>query len=162
AFRLMRRTRRMTGVLALGAAALLAASATAAAAGPGSVPPPTFRANDYADGNVLAVNPPGENGLVNHAQLVQFEATGSRPANSTDQRSQYADLLYGYPTLTDQTLPRYYNDESFGVRAEDITRTESPSRSLPVAIYRDRHDVPHVYGATDAAMSFGAGYAQAE
>jgi acyl-homoserine lactone acylase PvdQ len=162
AFRLMRRTRRMTGVLAMGAAALLAASATAAAAGPGSVPPPTFRANDYADGNVLAVNPPGENGLVNHAQLVQFEATGSRPANSTDQRSQYADLLYGYPTLTDQTLPRYYNDESFGVPAGEITRTENPSRSLPVAIYRDRHDIPHVYGATDAAMSFGAGYAQAE
>ena len=29
-------------------------------------------------------------------------------------------------------------------------------------IYRDTHDVPHVYGDTDQTMAFGAGYAQAE
>ena len=31
-----------------------------------------------------------------------------------------------------------------------------------MTIYRDKHDIPHVYGATDRPMAFGAGYAQAE
>ncbi|GDY32869.1 penicillin acylase family protein [Gandjariella thermophila] len=150
--------RRATGALAAALLALATASANTA----GAAPAPTYRADDYADGNVLSVNPPGENGLVNAAQLAQFEATGQRPANSTEQRTQYANLLHGYPSLTDAALPQYYNDESFGVRAADVTRTEQPAPSVPVTIYRDRHDIPHVYGSTDAAMSFGAGYAQAE
>ena len=33
---------------------------------------------------------------------------------------------------------------------------------MPVVIYRDRHDIPHIYGATNAALAFGAGYAQAQ
>jgi acyl-homoserine lactone acylase PvdQ len=31
-----------------------------------------------------------------------------------------------------------------------------------VTVYRDTHDVPHVYAANDQALAFGAGYAQAE
>jgi acyl-homoserine lactone acylase PvdQ len=124
--------------------------------------PPTYRADDYADGQVLSINPPGENGLVNAGQLAQFQASGQRPPGSTDQRTQYANLLHGYRTLTDQTLPKYYNDESFGVPSSQITRTETPSSSVPVSIYRDSRDIPHVYGATNAAMSFGAGFVQAE
>jgi acyl-homoserine lactone acylase PvdQ len=155
---------RVTSVLATAATAALVLAGVPPVAGAVTVsaPPPTYRADDYADGHVLSINPPGENGLVNAAQLAQFQATGQRPAGSTDQRTQYANLLHGYPTLTDQTLPQYYNDESFGVPPADITRTETPSPSVPVAIYRDRLDVPHVYGATTAAMSFGAGFAQAE
>jgi acyl-homoserine lactone acylase PvdQ len=151
------------GLVAAATAALVLASVLPVAdAATGSAPPPTYRAGDYADGQVLSINPPGENGLVNAVQLAQFEATGQRPADSTDQRTQYANLLHGYSTLTDQALPQYYNDESFGVRASEITRTEAPSPSVPVAIYRDSHDIPHVYGATTSAMSFGAGFAQAE
>jgi acyl-homoserine lactone acylase PvdQ len=157
-------SRRVTTVLATAATAALVVTSVPPVAGAVMVtaPPPTYRAGDYADGQVLSINPPGENGLVNAAQLAQFQATGQRPANSTDQRTQYANLLHGYATLTDQTLPQYYNDESFGVRASEITRTETPSPSVPVAIYRDRLDIPHVYGATTSAMSFGAGFAQAE
>src|SRR5882757_939986 len=108
-------SRRVTsGLVTAATAALLASVLPVADAASVSVPPPTYRADDYADGQVLSINPPGENGLVNAAQLAQFQATGQRPANSSDQRTQYANLLHGYPTLTDQALPQYYNDESFG------------------------------------------------
>jgi acyl-homoserine lactone acylase PvdQ len=152
--------RRATGALVAALLALATTTANTASASTGSGP--TYRADDYADGQVLSVNPPGANGLVNGAQLLQFEATGQRPPNSTDQRTQYANLLYGYPTLTDGGLSQYYNDESFGVRPADVVRTEHPAASVPATIYRDQHGIPHVYGSTDAAMSFGAGYAQAE
>jgi hypothetical protein len=33
---------------------------------------------------------------------------------------------------------------------------------VPVVIYHDTHGIPHIYGRTDAALAFGAGYAQAQ
>lgn len=147
-----RRLAALVSVLMAGLVSPAAASAQQAA--------PTYRAGDYADGHALSILPPGENGLVNAPQALQFSASGARPANSQDQLSPYADLLYGSPGLTDSGLPRYYADESFGVRQGDVTRTEHPSPN--VTIYRDGHDVPHVYGDTVQAMSFGAGYAAAE
>src|SRR6516164_6239576 len=56
----------------------------------------------------------------------------------------------------------YYLDESFGVQSGQIIRTEHPSPKVPVFIYRDTHDIPHIYGKTDPALAYGAGYAQAE
>jgi len=129
-------------------------SADAAAGGPG------YRRHDYADGQARYVLPPGENGLVNATDALAFETTQQRPADSQDQLGQYAGLLYGYPRLTNATLGRYFNDESFGVRPQDVTRTETPGNG--VTIYRDTHDVPHIYGDTDQSAAFGAGYAQAE
>src|SRR5262249_41499365 len=64
--------------------------------------------------------------------------------------------------LTNTALHNYYLDESFGVKPGQITRTEHPSPAVPVVIYRDAHDIPHVYGKTDPALAFGAGFAQAE
>jgi acyl-homoserine lactone acylase PvdQ len=127
---------------------------------PLAAPSHAYRANDYADGRAMSILPPGENGLVNASDAVQFELTGKRPANSDDQLGKYAKLLYGYPTLTDSKLSQYYNDESFGVRPSDVTRTETPTTG--VTIYRDKLDVPHIYGNTDQTLAFGAGYAQAE
>jgi hypothetical protein len=118
------------------ALALLAPGPTAALAAGG----PGYRQHDYADGQARYVLPPGENGLVTLAQALAFEATGQRPAHSQDQLGEYRDLLYGYPSLTDATLGRYFNDESFGVRPADVTRTEQPGPG--VTIYRDSHDVP--------------------
>ncbi len=152
-------------------AAALALSVTAAATSlallaPAVVPAdaaaggPAYRRHDYADGRARYVLPPGENGLVNATDALAFETTKQRPANSQDQLGQYAGLLYGYPHLTNATLGRYFNDESFGVRPKDITRTETPENG--VTIYRDQHDVPHIYGDTDQSAAFGAGYAQAE
>ena len=120
----------------------------------------TYRAHDFAQGQAMSILPPGEHGLVNAADAAAFLAAGARPAGSQDQLGKYANLVYGAPTLTDATLGDYFDDESFGVKPGDVTRTETPGPGTTV--YRDTHDVPHVYGTSDAAMAFGAGYAQAE
>lgn len=137
--------------------AMVVATVPAIAAGPEG---PGYRVHDYADGQAMSILPPGQNGLVNAVDLLTFEATKKRPANSDDQLPKYAGLLYGYHSLTNKTLGRYFNDESFGVKPANIKRTETPGPK--VTIYRDQHDIPHIYGQTDAAAAFGAGYAQAE
>jgi acyl-homoserine lactone acylase PvdQ len=124
-----------------------------------SAPSHAYRAGDYADGRAMSILPPGENGLVTATDAAAFELNGTRPPGSQDQLAKYANLLYAHD-LTDAQLGKYYDDESFGVRPADITRTEQPGTG--VTIYRDRHDVPHIYGATDRSAAFGAGYAQAE
>ncbi len=153
------RTGSLTLSLTAGATALalLVPTTTGARAAGGR---PAYRRHDYADGQARYVLPPGENGLVNAQQALAFEATGQRPPDSQDQLGHYRTLLYGYPSLTDGTLGKYFDDESFGVRPADVIRTEQPEDGA--TIYRDRHDVPHVYGDTDASAAFGAGYAQAE
>jgi acyl-homoserine lactone acylase PvdQ len=149
---------------------VLAAAASVAvtlvpSVGPGSAGAATsvstaYRANDYADGRAMSILPPGENGLVNAVDAVNFELLGKRPANSQDQLGKYQNLLYGASSLSDATLGNYFNDESFGVAPGNIVRTERPGPG--VTIYRDKLDVPHVYGQTNQTMAFGAGYAQAE
>src|SRR5438067_12414084 len=132
---------------------------TSAGAAPAAGPSTAYRAHDYADGQAMSILPPGENGLVNAADAVAAQA-GIRPAGSNDQLGKYANLLYGAPTLTDAGLSNYFDDESFGVPAGQVARTETPGPG--VTIYRDTHDVPHVYGSSDQTMAFGAGFAQAE
>ncbi len=149
---------RVKGVSALVGVVLAALAGPAVASAQPA--PATYRAGDYAQGQALSILPPGENGLVNAPQALQFQATGGRPANSQDQLAPYANLLYASPRLRDGDLGRYYNDASFGVRPGDLARTEHPSRD--VTIYRDGHDVPHIYGTTVQATSFGAGYVAAE
>ncbi len=161
----MLKGRRLTWVVATAVAAAISAVGAPAlgATGKGGFSlQPTYRANDFAAGQAMNILPAGENGLVNLAQFTRFEKTGQRPPYSQDQLAPYENLEFGYPSLTDSALGNYYIDESFGVRRSQITRTEHPSPTVPVVIYRDQHDIPHVYGATDAAMAFGAGYAQAE
>ena len=147
-----RRLAALVGLLVAGLAAPASASA--------QQPAPTYRAGDYADGQAMSILPPGENGLANAPQAAQFEASGAHPPNSQDQLAPYANLLYGAPGLKDSGLSNYFADESFGVRPGDVTRTEHPSPD--VTIYRDGHDVPHIYGTSVEATSFGAGYAAAE
>jgi acyl-homoserine lactone acylase PvdQ len=147
----------------VGAAGIVAALALAVVGTTGSATADVtsiYRVNDYADGRAMSILPPGENGLVNATDALKFELLGQRPAGSDDQLSKYANLLYGYPGLTDSTLSNFYDDESFGVQPADIVRTEQPAAG--VTIYRDTHDVPHIYADNDAALAIGAGYAQAE
>jgi acyl-homoserine lactone acylase PvdQ len=155
--------RSVTALLATCAIGVVAAGAAPASSATGStrikLPSRAYRAHDYAHGQAMSILPPGENGL--------FTALGGEhPADSDDQLGKYENLLYGYRHLTDGKLGKYYDDESFGVRKADITRTEDPSSAQfpagDVEIERDKNDVPHIYGATDEAASFGAGYAQAE
>jgi acyl-homoserine lactone acylase PvdQ len=156
-----RRARRLTviAVSATVAAALLPALSAPSASAAGG-PSTAYRANDYADGQAMSILPAGENGLANAADLAKFELTGQRPPASNDQLAPYANLLYASSSVTDATLSNYYNDESFGVPAGGVVRTETPTAG--VTIYRDVHDIPHIYGSTDSTLAFGAGYAQAE
>src|ERR1700710_363050 len=127
--------RRVGVVAALSVAVLLAVpSLGVVGASAAGVPGPSYRVGDYADGGARSILPAGENGLVNPAQLLQFEATGTRPPGSDDQLGPYSNLIYGAPSLTDANLGDYFNDESFGVRTQDVTKVE---RSNPdVTIYR--------------------------
>jgi acyl-homoserine lactone acylase PvdQ len=156
--------RALRPVLAVAAVLTLGAGLVPAGAGAattGNWATPAYRAGDYGGGLVRSILPAGENGLVNAAELAQFEATGARPAGSQDQLAPYASLLYAGTGLTNARLPGYYNDESFGVRPGDITATVRPDPNVPVVIYYDQHQVPHIYGATDKALAYGAGWAAA-
>ena len=147
------------GVVALSTAAAPAMAAT----GPGGFSlRPVYQADDFSHGQAMFILPAGENGLVNAAQYLRFLANGQRPPHSQDQLAPYENLEFGYPSLTDSALHNYYLDESFGVQSGQIIRTEHPSPKVPVFIYRDTHDIPHIYGKTDPALAYGAGYAQAE
>jgi acyl-homoserine lactone acylase PvdQ len=133
----------------------------AARPGAGNWATPTYRADDYGGGLVRSILPAGENGLVNRAEFLAFEAHGTRPPGSQDQLGPYNNLLYAASGLTNAQLPNYYNEESFGVPANQITATVHPSPQVPVVIYYDKHRVPHIYGKTDVAMEYGAGWAAA-
>ncbi len=152
--------RRLSVVLCLAVSLGSLGSLNTMEAARADTPNPGYRVNDYADGQAMSVLPPGENGLVNATDLLAFETTHQRPAGSDDQLGKYANLLYGYPSLTNANLTDYFDDESFGVPPGQVSRVETPASG--VTIYRDAHDVPHIYGQTDGAAAFGAGYAQAE
>jgi acyl-homoserine lactone acylase PvdQ len=112
-------------------------------------------------GGFLNVLPPGENGLVNAAQLAQYEATGAKPPHFDDQQHLYTDLVYASPTLTPAQVPSYFKDATFGVPSGDVASTETPRSD--VTIVRDNsYGIPHIYGTTRAGVMFGAGYAGAE
>jgi acyl-homoserine lactone acylase PvdQ len=155
----LRLTVTITAVLALIAASGPALGSTG---GGGFSLLPTYRAGDYAGGQAMDILPAGENGLVNQQQFLKFIKTGQRPPYSQDELAPYENLEFGYRSLTDSALGHYYLDESFGVKPGQVIKTEHPSPTEPVVIYRDKADIPHIYGKTNAALSFGAGYAQAQ
>jgi acyl-homoserine lactone acylase PvdQ len=155
----LRGNRRWTGTLAVAALVVVAGAVGLPPSAAAEVP---YRQDDYAQGQAFAILPPGEHGLYNAADIALFELFGTRPAGSSDQYPKYENLIYGFPSLDDAHLSTYFNEASFGVKPGELTRTETPDPAQPVKIYRDKSDVPHIYGATDAATEFGAGYAAAE
>jgi acyl-homoserine lactone acylase PvdQ len=111
-------------------------------------------------GGFRNVLPAGENGLDNATQLAEFQANGTYPPHFTDQLPLYANLLYASPTLTNEQIPSYFKDATFGVKAGDVASSESPRAD--VTIVRDSsYGVPHIYGTDRAGVMFGAGFAAA-
>ena len=141
-------------------AALLLAALLALPTAAGAAPAPgAFRENDATGFHDIL--PPGTNGLVNGPQLLQFEATGAKPAHNDDQLAMYADLVRATPGLQAADLEKYFKDSSFGVKPGHVERTYSPRDD--VTIQRDSDfGVPHVYGTTRAGAMFGLGYATGE
>ncbi|MEJ7891278.1 MAG: penicillin acylase family protein [Solirubrobacteraceae bacterium] len=126
-----------------------------------AAPPQPGPYEGTANGRFFSIIPPGQAGVANAPQAADFLATGTRPAHFSDQRDLYTDLLYASPGLADDDISRFFPDASFGVAPGDVERTYSPRDD--VTIVRDKSfGVPHVYGASRAAVSFGAGYAIAE
>jgi acyl-homoserine lactone acylase PvdQ len=149
----------LAGALGVGSAGATAPTAGSAA----GLPSQTYRAGDFAHGKAMSILPPGENGAVTQAQLIGVLSKKSFPPHSQDQLGKYQKLLYHASSVTDSTLGKYYDDESFGVKPADILRTENPTDpDGTVKIIRDSHDVPHIYGSDPEAGAFGAGYSQAE
>jgi acyl-homoserine lactone acylase PvdQ len=149
----------LAGALGVGAAGAAAPTSGSAAA----LPSQAYRAGDFAHGKAMNILPPGENGAVTQAQLIGVLGKKSAPPHSSDQLGKYENLLYHASSVTDSTLGKYYDDESFGVKPADILRTETPTDpDGTVKIIRDSHDVPHIYGSDPEAGAFGAGYSQAE
>lgn len=141
---------------ALAAAWTLALVPPAAQAAP---EPQPYRTNSV--GGFNDVMAPGANGFSNGPELAAFLANGTRPAHNDDQLPLYRDLIYASPGLTSLTVPKFFKDSSFGVRADDVARTYSPRDD--VTIQRDRgYGAPHVYGATRDGAMFGLGYITAE
>jgi acyl-homoserine lactone acylase PvdQ len=145
-------------VAALTLPAAAAAQTTTTAPAP-ATPVLPYAANDA--GGFRNVLPPGTNGLDNVVQLAAFEATGQHPAHSNDQLSMYSSLIGAAPNITDQTLPAYFKDATFGVPAGQVASTETPEPG--VVIERDKaFGVPHIYGTTRDELMFGIGYATGE
>ncbi len=141
---------------ALLACLTLGAIAFAGAAAANAVQP--YGWNDA--GGFRNVLPPGENGLDNLHQVLEFKSTKTIPKHFDDQQPLYENLLYGAPTLTNEQIPNYYKDATFGVPAGEVESSIEPKPG--VTILRDKaYGVPHIYGETRADTEFGAGYAGA-
>jgi acyl-homoserine lactone acylase PvdQ len=139
---------------------LLAASAlTVAFAIPaGAAAPQPYGTNDA--GGFRNVLPPGENGLDTLAQIFSFRSSRAIPPHYADQQPLYENLVYGAPELSDEKVPGYFKDATFGVPAGEVASTIEPRPG--VTIVRDAaYGVPHIYGDTRADTMFGAGYAGA-
>jgi acyl-homoserine lactone acylase PvdQ len=75
----------------------------------------------------------------------------------TSQESMYDGLTPLQGNVSAADLRTYYKPETLGYTG-GTPETPKPG----VRIYRDRFDVPHIYGATRADTEFGAGWATAE
>jgi acyl-homoserine lactone acylase PvdQ len=132
-------------------AALFAGSAAANAVQP-------YGYNDA--GGFRNVLPPGENGLDNLPQVLEFKGAKAIPKHYDDQQPLYENLLYGSPTLTDEQIPSYFKDATFGVPPGEVESEIEPKPG--VTIQRDKaYGIPHIYGETRADTMYGAGYAGA-
>jgi acyl-homoserine lactone acylase PvdQ len=125
------------------ALALLVLLLTAGTAG--SAPAPR---RDYA-AVALSILPPGENGST------AFDR------NTNDQARLYDALTPLFGNVTAADLRRYFKPETLGLGGARPVRTEVLGRR-GVRILRDRYGVPHVQGATQADVVYGAGWATAE
>jgi hypothetical protein len=107
--------------LAIGALAALGIAAPGAGATPPD--PGDYQQDDYGDGSVYNIVPPGQDGLLNALQAAQFELNGTRPPHQADQQAMYGDLVYATPGLQESQILDYFKDASFGVEEQNVEDT---------------------------------------
>ncbi|WP_243789664.1 penicillin acylase family protein [Saccharopolyspora gloriosae] len=116
---------------------------------------------DYCGGQCHHILPPGQNGNATLAELAGHLLLGTTPPHAADQTKPYAELATGYSELTTGTINEFFNDDSFGVRPDDVERTYRPRED--VTVVRDKTaGIPHIYGDTRDGTTFGAGFTTAE
>lgn len=86
---------------------------------------------------------------------------GAEISEKRKELEAYDNLVYGYPTLTeDEITTTYFKDGRFAP-VENPSRTYYPR--FDVKVVRDAEwGVPHIYGLTDEAAAYGAGYTVVE
>ncbi len=128
------------------------------APGVSAAAPSPYGTNDA--GGFRNVLPPGENGLDTLSQIFSFRGLGTIPKHFADQQPLYENLVYASPGLTEDQIPNYFKDATFGIPAGGVESTIEPRPG--VTIQRDSaFGVPHIYGDTRADTMYGAGYAGA-
>lgn len=132
----------------------------AGAVGVAQAAPQPYGTNDA--GGFRNVLPPGSNGLDTLAQILAFRSNPlAIPPHYADQQPLYENLVYGSPGLTEDQIPGFYKDATFGVAPGKVESTIEPKPG--VTIQRDSEfGVPHIYGDTRADTMYGAGYAGAQ
>src|SRR5919108_5660517 len=115
-----------SALLAVSAAILLAAT-------PASATPPDpgeYQQDDYGGGNVYNIVPPGQDGLLNAVQALQFTLNGTRPPHQADQQAMYGDLVYAVPGLQESQILDYFKDASFGVSDANVEDAYTPNCAI--------------------------------
>ena len=86
---------------------------------------------------------------------------GAEIAEKNKELEAYDELVYGYPSLTEEQITGAYFKDGLFRPVTEASRTYYPRSD--VKIVRDaKWGVPHIYGLTDRAAAYGAGYAAAE
>lgn len=98
---------------------------------------PDPRCRDFGDpGGFMNILPPGQDGVVNGAEMLRYQLTKKYPKHYSDQTDMYNSLVYAAPGLSDKDLPKYFKDASFGVKGK-IERFYSPTKGA--TILRDKY-----------------------
>src|SRR3954466_5893159 len=80
--------------------------------------------------------------------------------HSSDQARLYDALTPKFAAVSAADITKDFKAEPLWTGKEKAARVEKPGRG--VRILRDAFDVPHVFGKTESAVFYGAGYAAAE
>jgi acyl-homoserine lactone acylase PvdQ len=109
----------------------------------------------------------GEPGVADDAQtalnIIPSGQYGSvpPPPQAADQAVLYDGLTPLFGNVTASDLSKYFKSERLGTAGQGPMRAESPA-PRGVRILRDGFDVPHIYGKSHDAVTFGAGWVIAE
>ena len=97
----------------------------------GASPDPRYR--DFGDpGGFTEHSPPGQDGVVNGEEMLLYQLTKKYPKHYNDQTDMYNSLVYAAPGISDEDLPKYFKDASFGVKGK-IDVPIPPPREPPFA-----------------------------
>jgi acyl-homoserine lactone acylase PvdQ len=110
--------------------------------------PPAFAVRDFA-GTAFNIIPSGQYG-------------GVPPESKADQQARmYDGLTPLFDDVRAKDLKRYFKSEKLGIKGQGRMRRErTPRRGL--RIFRDRFNVPHIYGKQNDDVTWGAGWTAAE